>query len=109
MQYSLIVAESSMIPRQVENGFIIERTDLSTTQEEADIIIVQRTYQFLLDVGIKSISVICDDTDAFVLLAYFYQKLASHANVSMYVASGEHSIVDIDFTVKHSKETIPSI
>ena len=56
MQYSLIVAESSMIPRQVENGFIIERTDLSTTQEEADIIIVQRTYQFLLDVGIKSIS-----------------------------------------------------
>ena len=32
------------IPRQVQNGLIIERTNLSTTQEEADVIILQQAY-----------------------------------------------------------------
>ena len=58
-----------MIPRQVQNGLIIERTDLSTTHEEVDVIIVQQAYQFIPDVGIKSNSVICNYTDVFVLLA----------------------------------------
>ena len=55
MHYSLIVTRSSVIPRQIHNGLIIERTDLSTTHEEANVIIVQQAYQFFLDVGIKSI------------------------------------------------------
>ena len=38
MQYFLIVTGSSMIPRQVKNSLIIERTDPSTTHEEADVI-----------------------------------------------------------------------
>ena len=70
MQYYLVVTGSLMIPRQVRNGMIIERTDLSTTHEEADVIIVQQAYQFILDVSIKSICVICDDTDVFVLLLF---------------------------------------
>ena len=58
IQYSLIVTGSSMIPRQVQNGLIKERTDLSTTHEEADEIIVPQACQFILDVGIKSICVV---------------------------------------------------
>ena len=88
---------------------IIERTDLSTTYEEADVIIVQQSYQFILDVGIKSIGVICDKTDVFVLLVFFYQKLGLQANVFMQATGGERSIVDIDLTVKANKEIIPSI
>ena len=57
----------------------------------------------------KPIGVICDDTDAFVLLAYFYQILTSHANVSMQATNGEQNIVDMDLSVKPSKEIIPSI
>ena len=75
MQYSLIVTRSSMIPRQVQNGLIKERTDLSTNHEEADVII-QQAYQFILDVGIKSICVICDNTDAFLLLIFFIRNWA---------------------------------
>ena len=44
MQDTLIVTGSSMILRQVRNGLIIERTDLSTTNEEAKGIIVQQEY-----------------------------------------------------------------
>ena len=54
---------------------ITERTDLSTTYEEADVIIVQKAYQFILDVGIKSIGVICDKLDNFVLLVFFLSKI----------------------------------
>ena len=72
MQYSFIVTGSSMIPRRVQNDLIIEKTDLSPTHEEADVIIMQQAHQFILDVGINSICVICSDTDAFALLAYFY-------------------------------------
>ena len=42
MQYYLIVTESSMTPRQVENGVIIERIDLPTTREETNLITVQQ-------------------------------------------------------------------
>ena len=62
-----------MIPRQIQNGLTIQRTNLSATHGEADVIIVQQIYQFNLDVGITSICVICNETDAFELLAYFYQ------------------------------------
>ena len=67
---------SSMILRQVQNGLIIERTDLSATHEEADVIMVQQAYQFILDAVIKSICVICDDTYVFVLLVLFIRKWA---------------------------------
>ena len=109
MQYSLIVTSSSIIPRKVKNGLIIERTDLSTSHEEADVTIVQQAYQFIIDVSIKSIYVIYDNTNIFVLFAYFYQKLDLQANVFIQATSGEQSIVDIDFTVKVNKEIIPGI
>ena len=40
MHYSLIVTGLSMIPRQVRNGLINERTDLSITYEQTNEIIV---------------------------------------------------------------------
>ena len=98
-----------MIPRQVQNVLIIERTGLSTTPEEADVTIVQQAYQLILDVGITSICVFCDDTDVFVLLVFFYQKLGVQVNVFLQATSGERSIVDKGVTVKANKEIIPSI
>ena len=75
MQYFLIVTRSLRIPRQVQDGLIIERTDHSTTHEEADVTVLQQAYQFILNVGIKSICVICIDTYVFVLLAYFFSEI----------------------------------
>ena len=92
-----------MTPRQVQNDLIIDQT----THEEVDVVIVQQAYQFILDVGIKSVCVVCDDTDAFVILVFFYQKLGVQANVFMQETSGEWSIVDIGLTVKVNKEIIP--
>ena len=104
MQYSLILTGSSITPRQVQNDLIIDQT----THEEVDVVIVQQAYQFILDVGIKSVCVVCDDTDAFVILVFFYQKLGVQANVFMQETSDERSIVDIGPTIRANKEIIPS-
>ena len=84
-----------MIPRQVQNGLIIERTDLSTTNEESKGITVQQECQFILDVGVKS-------NQCFFACCIFHQKLDLQANVFMQATSGEWSIVDIGLTVKAS-------
>ena len=109
MQYPFIVTGLSMIPRQVQNDLIIERIDLSTTHEEANVVRVQQAYQFIFDAGIRSVCVISNSTYIFVLLAYIYQKLGLQANVFMQVTSSEQNIVDIGLTIKTNKETIPSI
>ena len=46
IQYSLIDIGSLIIPRQAQNDLVIERTDLSTTHEEFNIITMQEPYQF---------------------------------------------------------------
>ena len=84
-----------MIPRQVQNGLIIERTDLSKTNEESKGITVQQECQFILDVGVKS-------NQCFFASCIFHQKLDLQANVFMQATSGEWSIVDIGLTVKAS-------
>ena len=38
----LVITVSSRLPMQTKNGLLTERNDLDTTQEEADIIIVQQ-------------------------------------------------------------------
>ena len=41
MQYSPVVTVSLMISRQINNDLIIERTDNSTTHEEANVSVFQ--------------------------------------------------------------------
>ena len=48
------------------------RHDLKTSHEEADIIIVQQVLKCAQDH--RKMTVICDDTDVFVLLLFHYQK-----------------------------------
>ena len=68
--------KSSAKPSYIQNGLIIERTDLTTAHEETNIIIVQQAYQFILDVGTKLICVICNDTDVFVFLVFSIRNWA---------------------------------
>ena len=82
---SLIVKGSSITPWKVSNGH--------------NIIIVQQAYQFIIDVGIKFICVICNSTNVFVLFAYFYQKLGLQANVFIQAISGDQSIVDLGLRI----------
>ena len=69
--FPLILTGSENTPVEVNRGLIIERNDLPTTNEEADVIIVQQAYHSLTEAAVRSIQVICDDTDVFILWPTF--------------------------------------
>ena len=58
---------------EVCNGVRIQRQDLRTAHEEADVIIPQQVI-YLSSISASTIKVICDDTDVFVLLVHYYAE-----------------------------------
>ena len=80
----------------------IDHQDLSSSREEADIIITQHAISASL-LG-KVVHVVCDDTDAFVLLVHYYNGLCT-TQVPMIMSSpkSERVVIDIRATaVRHS-------
>ena len=58
---------------EVRTKALVQRIDLKTTHEEADVIIPHQVVA-LADMGCKLINVICDDKDVFVIIAYFFAE-----------------------------------
>ena len=108
-RFPLVLTGSADTPMEVNDGLIIERKDLTTTYEEADVIMVQQAYKSALDSATKSICVVCDDTDVFILLVYFYHKLGLDSKVYMQVTSDERDVLDIGPSVINCRNTIPSV
>ena len=67
----LFVTSADEVPALVWNGIQTKKIDMRTTHEEADIIVIQQCYRAVSN-GCSSVKVISDDTDVFVLLAFFY-------------------------------------
>ena len=65
-KHSLATAGVSDLPMEMIGGVRIDRHDLCSTYEEADIIITQHA------ISGKCVRVVCYGTDVFVLLAHFY-------------------------------------
>ena len=87
---------------EVRSDVLVQRFDLKTTHEEADVIIPQQVVA-LADMGCKTINVICDDTDVFVLLAHYFAKESLSVLLIMESTSRYRSSIDIVATVvKHS-------
>ena len=69
----LFVTSADKVLDLVLNGIQTKEIDVRTTHEEADIIVVKQCYGAVSN-GCSSVKVISDDTDVFVLLAFFYLK-----------------------------------
>nr|CAD7440195.1 unnamed protein product [Timema bartmani] len=70
----LIIARSNSTPVEIFAGSKISyREDLSTTHEEADLIIAQQIMVVAKE-GPHVISVVADDTDVFILILHYFQK-----------------------------------
>ena len=69
--HKLLITGSSEVPQEICSGVVVDRIDLKTTHEEADVIIPQQMV-YAVSQGAKTIIVICDDTDVFVLLLHNY-------------------------------------
>jgi len=98
----LILTGPNPIPMEIAEYQVVERPDLRTTHEEADVIMVQQMV-LLASSGVPSIRVISDDTDVFILLLHFYQLKELACNLVMAGTSRDRSSVDIKATVqKHA-------
>ena len=73
-QKPLIITDQDDVPSYTHNGLQIKRQDMKTTHEETDVIIPQQVLK-AMDDGYRNVKVICDDTDAFILLLCYYQKM----------------------------------
>ena len=81
------------------SGVKIDRHDLRSTHEEADILIIQHAISSSLS-G-KSVRVVCDDTDVFILLVHFYNSKCKGSNYAPMVMSSpvkQRAVIDIRAT-----------
>ena len=86
----------SDVPVEIVGGVRIDRHDLCSTHEVANIVITQRAISCSLPS--KCIRVVCDDNDVFVLLVLFYHiKRRGRNSVPMIMTSlmKERAVVDI--------------
>ena len=105
---SLVVTGISDTPVEVKQGKRIERSDLRTTHEEADVILPHQVVQFASNTK-KILKVISDDTDVFVLLMHYYHHSQVSASLLMEPTSPERTLVNIGDTVTKHKAIVPQL
>ena len=89
-------------------GVLIQRRDLKTSHEEADVIIPQQVVS-IANQEFNSISVICDDTDVFLLLTYYYTHSNLKCNLLMEGTSPKRAVIDIAATAKAHAGIVPQL
>ena len=105
--HNLLVIGSSEVPQEICSGVVVDRIDLKTTYEEADVIIPQQMV-YAVSQGAKTIIVICDDTDVCVLLLHYYllRKLTCCLLMEG-TSAAERTVIDIAATMKKHAAIIP--
>ena len=96
----LLITGSSRVPQEICSGVVVNRINVKTTHEEADVIIPQQMVDAVSQ-GAKTIIVICDDTDVFVLLLHYYllRKLTCCLLMEG-TSAAERTVTDIAATMK---------
>ena len=104
----LVVTGPDPTPLEIHHGALQHRTDLTTTHEEADIIIVQQMTYLGLE-GVATMHVISDDTDVMVLLLHFYALKELSCNLLMIGTSHSRASVDIKATAQEHAGYVPQL
>ena len=68
-EYRLVITGQNEVLVEVHRGIVINRTNLRTSQEEADVIIIHQLCELVAD-NPRCITVVCDDSDVFHLLVH---------------------------------------
>ena len=70
----LIITSPNTIPDEITMGVHVKRHDMGNRYEEADVIVVNQVMSAASQ-GYKTIHIVFDNTDVFVLLIHFYKTL----------------------------------
>ena len=98
---TLIIAGVTDMPVEITSGLKIDQHNLRSTHEEADILITQHV--ILSSLLGKSVSIVCDNTDVFVLLVHYYNSRCKGSNVAPVIMPSpekERAVVDIHATAE---------
>ncbi|KAK2157857.1 hypothetical protein NP493_1847g00000 [Ridgeia piscesae] len=98
-KHTLTIAGVSDVPVEIVCGVRIDRHDVCSTHEEADIVITQ--HAIACSLSGKCVRVVCDHTDVFVLLVHFYHIMCSGRNAVPMIMSSlvkERAVIDIGAT-----------
>ena len=83
--HTLTIAGVRDVPVEITGGMRIDRHDLRSKHEETDILIAQHAISLLRLA--KSVRVVCDDTDVFVLLVHYYSSRCKGSNSATMIMS----------------------
>ena len=86
------------------NGHTFPRLDLSTTHEEADIIIAQQAIHISKEDPQSKVRVVSDDTDVFALLVYFYSTECLQTSTTMQSPVQGCCCIDVRETAKNIQQ-----
>ena len=107
--HRLVVTGDDAVPTQISKGRKIPRLDNATTQEEADLIITQQAIRLAKEDGESRVCVLCDDTDVFALLVYFFSREQLQSSMTMESPIYGRSCIDIKETARQHDAIIPAI
>lgn len=108
-KHKLVITGEDETPVEINpGGIVIQRRDMSTTHEEADNIIVQQAIKLAADEQ-KTVRVLADDTDVFILLLHHYQQQALTTKMVMESPIKERAVIDIPATVGKFGDIIPAM
>lgn len=108
IQNRLLITGQNNVPVEIRRDIVISRHDLEVAHEEADTIIIHQLLEKSKYPHRADIHVMCDHTDVFVLLLYYYHKYQMTNDVYMVPFKSGRAIVDIKATVAKHCSIIPS-
>ena len=107
--HKLLITGSSEVSQEICSGVVVDKIDLKTTHEEADVIIPQQMV-YAISQGAKTIIVICDDTDVFVhLLHYYLLRKLTCCLLMEGTSAAERTVIDRAATMKKHAAIIPQL
>ena len=104
-RHRLVVTGDDSVPTQVSRGCKLPRLDLASTHEDADIIITQQAIHLAKEDEGSLIRVVCDDTDAGLLLF----KRKNKSSLTMESPIQVRSCIDIKETARQNTSIITNL
>jgi 5'-3' exonuclease len=108
-EHQLVVTGDEAVPTQVSKGRKMPRLGLASTHEEADIIITQQAIHVSKEGPESRVCVLCDDTDVFALLLFFYSREKLQSSLTMQSPIHSRSCNGVKETVCKHCTMIPEI
>ncbi len=97
MQHKLVIIGSDPVPLEINSGILIKLLNMTTTQEDADTIIVQQ----VAHVQAERVLMVADKTDIFVLLLHFCSQGDISSSVMMVSPIQGQAVFDINAVEQH--------